>query len=42
MLGILVLFMTNAVATGGMGMTDGTATAIYRLYTAAIASPRGS
>jgi POT family proton-dependent oligopeptide transporter len=33
---ILVLFMTNAVATGGLGLTDGTATAIYGLYTAAV------
>jgi POT family proton-dependent oligopeptide transporter len=33
---ILVLFMTNAVATGGMGMDDVTATAIYGLYTAGV------
>jgi POT family proton-dependent oligopeptide transporter len=33
---ILVLFMTNAIATGGLGMTDGTATAIYGLYTGAV------
>jgi POT family proton-dependent oligopeptide transporter len=33
---ILVLFMTNAVATGGMGLSDVTATAIYGLYTAAV------
>jgi proton-dependent oligopeptide transporter, POT family len=33
---ILVLFMTNAVATGGMGLNDVTATAIYGLYTAAV------
>jgi POT family proton-dependent oligopeptide transporter len=33
---ILVLFMTNAVGTGGMGMDDVTATAIYGLYTAAV------
>ena len=33
---ILVLFMTNAVATGGLGLTDVTATAIYGLYTAAV------
>jgi POT family proton-dependent oligopeptide transporter len=33
---LLVLFMTNAVATGGMGMDDVTATAIYGLYTAAV------
>jgi POT family proton-dependent oligopeptide transporter len=33
---ILVLFMTNAIATGGMGLNDVTATAIYGLYTAAV------
>jgi POT family proton-dependent oligopeptide transporter len=33
---LLVLFMTNAVTTGGMGMDDVTATAIYGLYTAAV------
>src|SRR6202049_2658785 len=33
---ILVLFMTNAVITGGMGLDDVTATAIYGLYTAAV------
>jgi proton-dependent oligopeptide transporter, POT family len=33
---ILVLFMTNAVTTGGMGLDDMTATAIYGLYTAAV------
>jgi proton-dependent oligopeptide transporter, POT family len=33
---ILVLFMTHAVATGGMGLDDVTATAIYGLYTAAV------
>ena len=33
---ILVLYMTNAVATGGMGLDDVTATAIYGLYTAAV------
>jgi len=33
---ILVLFMTNAVATGGMGLDDVTATAIYGLYTATV------
>ena len=33
---ILVLFMTNAVAMGGMGLDDVTATAIYGLYTAAV------
>jgi POT family proton-dependent oligopeptide transporter len=33
---ILVLFMTNAVVRGGMGLDDVTATAIYGLYTAAV------
>ena len=33
---LLVLFMTNAVATGGMGLDDVTATAIYGLYTASV------
>ena len=33
---LLVLYMTNAVATGGMGLDDVTATAIYGLYTAAV------
>src|SRR5262245_9410470 len=33
---ILVLFMTNAVLTGGLGMDDVTATEIYGLYTAAV------
>ena len=33
---ILVLFMTNAAATGGLGMTDTSATAIYGLYTAGV------
>ena len=33
---ILVLFMTDAVATGGMGMDDVTATATYGLYTAGV------
>jgi POT family proton-dependent oligopeptide transporter len=33
---ILVLFMTSAVANGGMGLDDVTATAIYGLYTAAV------
>jgi POT family proton-dependent oligopeptide transporter len=33
---LLVLFMTNAVTTGGMGLDDVTATAIYGLYTAAV------
>jgi POT family proton-dependent oligopeptide transporter len=36
MRGILVLFMTTAVAAGGMGLDDVTATAIYGLYTAAV------
>lgn len=30
---ILVLFMVDAIATGGMGLDDTTATAIYGLYT---------
>src|ERR671911_615180 len=33
---ILVLFMTSAVTTGGMGLDDVTATAIYGIYTAAV------
>ena len=33
---LLVLFMTAAVADGGMGLDDATATAIYGLYTAAV------
>ena len=33
---ILVLFMVDAVQTGGFGLTDGKATAIYGLYTAAV------
>jgi proton-dependent oligopeptide transporter, POT family len=33
---LLVLFMTDAVVHGGMGMTDKVATAIYGLYTAAV------
>jgi len=33
---LLVLFMVDAVKHGGLGMTDGTATAIYGLYTAAV------
>ncbi len=33
---LLVLFMAAAVETGGLGMTDQTATAIYGLYTAAV------
>ena len=41
---LLVLFMTNMVVSGGLGMTDVTATAIYGLYTAsvyAVALPGG-
>jgi proton-dependent oligopeptide transporter, POT family len=33
---ILVLFMTSAAATGGLGLTDASATAIYGLYTAGV------
>ena len=33
---LLVLFMTDLVARGGLGMTDVTATAIYGLYTFAV------
>jgi proton-dependent oligopeptide transporter, POT family len=33
---ILVLFLVGAVATGGMGLDDRTATAIYGLYTAGV------
>ena len=33
---LLVLFMTDLVTTGGLGMTDVTATAIYGLYTFAV------
>lgn len=33
---LLVLFMTEQVARGGMGLTDETATAIYGIYTAAV------
>ncbi len=36
MRGLLVLFMAKAVAEGGMGLSDATATAIYGLYTAAV------
>ncbi len=35
MRGILILFMVDAIQTGGLGMTDGKAAAIYGLYTAA-------
>ncbi|MDT8437141.1 MAG: peptide MFS transporter, partial [Gemmatimonadota bacterium] len=34
--GILILFMTAAVAEGGLGMTAATAAAIYGLYTAGV------
>ncbi len=33
---LLVLFMTDLVANGGLGMTDVTATAIYGMYTFAV------
>jgi POT family proton-dependent oligopeptide transporter len=33
---LLVLFMVDAVSTGGLGFDDQTATAIYGLYTAAV------
>ena len=33
---LLVLFMTDMIASGGLGMTDVTATAIYGLYTFAV------
>jgi POT family proton-dependent oligopeptide transporter len=33
---LLVLFMVDTVATGGLGLTDKTATAIYGLYTAGV------
>jgi len=33
---LLVLFMVDQVQTGGMGLTDATATAIYGLYTAVV------
>ena len=36
MRGILVLFMVNALETGGMGLTDATAAAIYGMYTAGV------
>jgi len=36
MRGILVLFMVNALETGGMGLTDGMAAAIYGMYTAGV------
>ena len=36
MRGLLVLFMTDAIREGGLGMPDKTATAIYGLYTASV------
>ncbi len=33
---LLVLFMTDAIRNGGMGLTDRVATSIYGLYTAAV------
>ncbi len=36
MRGVLILFMVDAIQTGGLGMTDGTAAAIYGLYTAGV------
>ncbi len=33
---LLVLFMTDQIVNGGMGLTDKTATAIYGIYTAAV------
>jgi POT family proton-dependent oligopeptide transporter len=33
---LLVLFMVEAIADGGLGLSDATATAIYGLYTAAV------
>jgi POT family proton-dependent oligopeptide transporter len=36
MRGLLVLFLTNAVVTGGFGLDDQTAAAIYGLYTAGV------
>ena len=33
---LLVLFMTDQVMTGGMGLTDRSATAIYGIYTALV------
>ena len=33
---LLVLFMVDAIETGGLGFTDANATAIYGLYTAAV------
>ena len=36
MRGVLILFMVDAMQTGGLGMTDGKAAAIYGLYTAGV------
>ena len=33
---LLVLFMTDLIASGGLGMSDATATAVYGLYTFAV------
>ena len=33
---LLVLFMTQQIMSGGMGLTDATATAIYGIYTALV------
>jgi POT family proton-dependent oligopeptide transporter len=33
---LLILFMVDQIESGGLGMTDATATAIYGLYTAAV------
>ena len=33
---LLVLFMTDLIANGGLGMNDATATAVYGLYTFAV------
>ena len=35
MRGILILFLVDAVATGGLGLDDRTAAAVYGLYTTA-------
>lgn len=36
MRGVLILFMVDAMQTGGLGMTDGKAAAIYGLYTGGV------
>ncbi|HEX9689454.1 MAG TPA: MFS transporter, partial [Thermoanaerobaculia bacterium] len=36
MRGLLILFLVASVQTGGFGMTDSTAAAIYGLYTASV------